>query len=517
MFIRVVAVAAPQLPESRISSKVLSSEDPASLFNACRYAASLAENDVGPWGESNWAVSRIERRKSFLLMHSFKEDLPNFERLLSNVQPNILLIGAMSICFPGAIACAKKAKEMFGDRVCIVLGGRHATETIYSLQDGIVVHHRGSPLRLIAEDRIEPVFDLVVSGEGEYLIAWIGEKVYDLERHNISPSKICSYLQGIDQVPGRWIAGWVDDSNQIYTVEGRSGNFDRNVLPSPAEIFGVGSSFDVFGRRLTAHIFSDTGSGCVYDCEFCSERRSVTGPIIQPESSAERLFKQMESVVATIREDNPGFAASAFIEDSTILGGSYSFLSQLISLLSGTKLDLKFGGQFTVDQILSRMEILKSLKEVGLDYLFIGIETLEPELVGGMSKDVKKKDNSWLVRIEKIISALSSMGIRCGSSLLFGLGESHDSRIRLLYQIGKWRKTYSAPNPIAINWAVQHPLRGNDGKTGYRYDAWGIQFDEWLDAFRDFGEASVIYPLAGQKQPVLKEVQEVADFYRELI
>lgn len=82
MTIRVMAVATPELPEGKIGRGVLSSEDPVSLFNACRYAAFLAENNVGSWGESNWAVSRKERRETFLLMHSLKEDLPLFEGLL---------------------------------------------------------------------------------------------------------------------------------------------------------------------------------------------------------------------------------------------------------------------------------------------------------------------------------------------------------------------------------------------------------------------------------------------------
>lgn len=517
MSIRVVAIAAPQFQENQVGTGVLSGGDPVSLFNACRYAASLAENDMGPWGESNWAETRKERRVSTLLMHSLKEDLPRFEELLVKIQPNVLLIGAMSICLPGAIACAKMAKELLGDMVCVILGGRHATESIYLSQDGAVIHHPGSPLRLMVENRIEKVFDLVVSGEGEHLVAWVGEKIYDLEQHNTPPAKIFSHLQGINQVPGRWIVGWVNDSGQIQTVKGRCGNFDRNNLPSPAEMFGVGSFFNVFDGKPTAHIFSDMGSGCVHDCEFCSERRSVTGPIIQPESSVERLFRQMKSATATINEDHPGLRASAFIEDSTILGGSCSSLNQLARFLSSSELDLRFGGQLTIDQILSRGEVLKGLKEVGLDYIFTGVETLNPESVGGISKDIRKKNDSWLVRTEKAINLLSSMGIQCGSSLLFGLGESHDSRVKLLHQIEDWQKTYSAPKPIAINWAVQHPLHGDDGGTGYRYDSWGIPQGEWAVAFDIFGEASVLYPLAGQKRPLLEEVQEIANFCRRLI
>lgn len=80
----------------------------------------------------------------------------------------------------------------------------------------------------------------------------------------------------------------------------------------------------------------------------------------------------------------------------------------------------------------------------------------------------------------------------------------------------KKRTKRNIPYPIALNWAVQHPLRGNDGGIGYRYTEWGIPSGSWTEAFRDFGEASVLYPLSGQKPPVLKEVQEIANFYNEL-
>ena len=353
MSIRIMAVAAPELLESSISARVLSSEDPASLFNACRYAAFLAENDIGAWGDSNWATSRKSRRETFLLMHSLKVDLPAFEKLLAEIKPNILLIGAMSICLPGAVACAKRAKELLGDSICIVLGGRHASETIYQGQDGRIVNHPGSPLRLMAESRIPQVFDLVISGEGEHIIAWIGEKISDMDSRKIQPAMVSSYLQGSFQVPGKWIMGWLNEE-EIRTIKGGGENFDRNFLASPVEMFGVSSSFNVFHSRLTAHIFSDTGSGCVYDCKFCSERRSATGPLVQTETGGNRLFKQMKDTVSVIQADNPSFGASAFIEDSTILGGSNIALNSLIELLSREKLDIRFGGQLTIDQLSSR-------------------------------------------------------------------------------------------------------------------------------------------------------------------
>lgn len=469
---------------------------------------------MGPLGESNWAVPRKIRRETILLMHSLKEDLPAFKNLLEKVQPNLLLIGAMSLCLPGAVACARKAKEMFGNEICVVLGGRHATETIYSDQRGVIIHHPGSPLRLIAEGYIEPVFDLVVSGEGEHIIAWIGEKVDKLDRLCISPSTISAHHEGVEQVHGRWILGWTE-AGQIYTIEGKGSQIDRNFLPPPCEMFSVRSSLDVFGGRLTAHVSSDTGNGCVYNCKYCSERRSVTGPLVQLETSPERLFRQLQSAVNVIREDSPSLKASAFVEDSTMLAGSNVALWQLVDLLAKTKLDLRFGGQFTVDQILSKVDILKSLKEVGLDYIFVGIETLEPSSIGGMNKDVKSNESTWLSRAERAIEVLTSLRIQCGASLLFGLGETHESRIKLLHQIEQWRTCYGSPDPISLNWAVQHPLRGDDGGANYRYLEWGIPPGSWLEAFQDFGEASFRYPLAGQNPPILYEVQEIRSLCRQ--
>lgn len=516
MALRVMAIAAPENLRGAPGRYVLKSEDPASLYNACRYAASLAVDGIGSWGESNWAISRQERQRTVMLMHAYEDDLSSFEAMLKQIRPNLLLIGAMSICSPGAIACAQKAKEILGDEVCIVLGGRHASESVYLNQSGIVVHHASSPLLLMSNNRIKKVFDLVISGEGECIIPWIGKVVDSLNSRRMSYSKIAEHMGNISDVPGRWIVGWVSDG-QICTTVSAGIPIDRNLLISPSEAFGIRSSFDVFGGRLTAHVFSDIGCGCVFDCNFCSERRSVTGPPAQLGASANRLFRQLQSAVKVVEEDNPGYQASAFIEDSTILAGSTVALRQLTEFLHEAKLDIRFGGQFTIGQINSRVGILRDLKSAGLDYLFIGVETFDPEAIGGMSKDVQSGQQPWADRAEKVINLLASLDIKCGSAILFGLGESHQNRLLLLKKLGEWIDRCGSPNPISINWAVQHPLRGDDGDTNYDYLNWSLPTDEWSEAFSDFGEASVLYPIAGQKPPVLSEVQELAGLYRGLL
>ena len=96
-----------------------------------------------------------------------------------------------------------------------------------------------------------------------------------------------------------------------------------------------------------------------------------------------------------------------------------------------------------------------------------------------MSKDIQSGKQPWTSRVEHAIDLLTGLGIKCGSSILFGLGESHQDRLRLLRQLKRWSERYGAPNPVSINWAVQHPLRGDDGGTNYDYLDWSLPTDEW--------------------------------------
>jgi len=379
-----------------------------------------------------------------------------------------------------------------------------------------VAHHHGSPIRLMAEGLIPLCFDLVIAGEGEHLIPWLGETIGHLEQRGIPCARVQFHLDGVCDVPGNWIMSWCDNGDG-FTVEGKGIPIDRNTLPIPCDMFGIGTAFDVFDGRLTAHAFSDTGPGCAFDCNYCSERRSTAGSLLQLETSATRLYRQLHAAVRVVAHDSPQQKASAFVEDSTILAGSVSALKQFVRQLERFPLDIRFGGQLTIDQITSRREILSTLKKVGLDYLFIGIETLNPNEIGGMSKDLKQATASWKSRIDEVLDLLSSLGIQAGSALLFGLGESVHSREQLFECLQGWRARYGMPHPVSINWAVQHPLKGEDHGMQYRYHEWGIPDGPFIEAFQGYGEASILYPIAGQARPTLDEVLHVRAMYESLI
>jgi B12-binding domain/radical SAM domain protein len=512
MPIRAVAVSAPDWPEGRKNAQALNSLDPVSLFNACRYAAARAQDRTGMWSKSNWAVDRRALRDRLLLMYSL-DDMPAFDELLRRERPNLLLIGAMTLCMPGAIACAKRAKQILGDNVLVVLGGRHVNETIYLdsrfVRDNAAVqHHVGSPLRLMATAAIPHVFDAVVSGDGEYVIAELGELVAAAE-DTPTGDPAARLLRTLNpQSPGGWIVGWTEE-DRVQTVVSDGVPINYANLPSPSQMFGVSTAFDCFGGRMTAHVFSDIGRGCVYDCNFCSERASVSGGIRDLDNSADRLYRQLKEAHDVISEDCPDRGASAFVEDSVMLGGKPKLIAHLCEKLERHPIDIVFGAQFTIDQILSRQLELTRLRQVGLTYVFVGVETLTPSEIGGMSKDLGRKKASWLSRIQQTLAFLRSINIQCGCALLFGLGEPHESRIHLLKILSDLRREFGAPKPISLNWAVQHPLCGQDGGAGYDYINWGTPPGEYLTYFHRFGEASLNYPLRHVSPPRLSELRDI--------
>jgi B12-binding domain/radical SAM domain protein len=508
MTLRVLALSAPQFQHGAVGSLGISSADPASMFNACRWAAKLAEDGAGAWGASNWGDGRKARREAVLLMHSLEGSFATLEARVRAIRPNLVLMGAMSVCFPGAVATARYLKAMLGDDVCIVLGGRHVTETMHCPKGTIeVAHHAGSPLALMRDRRLEALFDIVVSGDGEHLCAELGELVARMANAGRPAADAKRFLSDCAGAPGQWVAGSLVDGS-IRTVIGRGPDIDYDIMPPPCRMFGVGTKFDVFGVP-TAHVFSDTGRGCVYDCAFCSERRSVTGQLRQLGQSPERLYRQLAAAVEVIHEDYPSLGASAFCEDSTILGYASGRIRRFAELWQASPLPIRWGGQLTIDQLLSRPEQLAALRESGCEYLFLGLETFDPGAIGGLSKDVGRGD--WIARAESACELLERNGMTCGVAVLFGLGERHTHRKSLLEQLARWRSRFGFPNPVSLNWAVQHPLLGGDNGCGYDYLDWALPPGPLLESFRHFGEASIRYVIPGTPTPDPIEVAEIVN------
>jgi len=250
--IRAIAVSAPDYIKRTKSRKALNSPDPVSLFNACRCAANAALRGDGAWGESNWAQTGKKLRNNFLLIYSL-DDMHLLRDLLQTEQPNIVFIGAMTLCMPGAIECAKLVRETLGGYTLIVLGGRHINETIFLTEENqrfrsSVMHHTASPGRLIRDGKIPPLFDIIISGEAELLIKRVGELVTQASQQ--PAPYIAEHLDR--RIAGRWI---IDFPHLDKTLVSAGIPLKHDELPSVVETFGITASFEVFGGRMTSHVF----------------------------------------------------------------------------------------------------------------------------------------------------------------------------------------------------------------------------------------------------------------------
>lgn len=502
--LRFCAIAAPQWVRSHRDSTQrlsLNSRTPFSLQNAMRCLADKAQK-----GElvCNWEDPYL-LGESILLLDDYGDNVQMLKERLEAIRPNVLFLGTMTLSFPGAVRIAVTAKQMFGDDVLVVLGGKHVNETFY--MDGKnPSHHKASPLKLMQAKKIDHVFDIVVSGDGEYVSSRIAEMVDNFLKKGLSPHSILTNMDEISSADGTWCLGWIDESNEIRTMVGTR-PIDRNQLPVPAEVFGVDSRFPIFGTDYTAHVYSDSGQGCVRDCSFCSERRSVSGLIQQPATGADRLFRQL-CAVKRIGEENC-CSMSAFVEDSILLTGNPQQLGRLADMMEKSCFHMKFGCQFTIGDLTNQRvqsEIIR-LQKHGLCYIYTGMETLNPEVAAAFSKN-RSKETPWLTQNEKALAFVRETGLSFGVSVLFGLGESQADRLLHLETLALWKERYGNPQVVSLNWATEHPLFN---KSEHEFVEWGTDDDDpRLGLMQEiFGEASARYcfhPLPG-----LEELQQIAD------
>ncbi|WP_145305626.1 hypothetical protein [Gimesia fumaroli] len=256
----------------RLRSDTLSlcSRDPVSLYNATRYAAFLASKGQGAWGKSNWVEICQPYNTKHLLLHSWDEEKSQLIDLINSEKPNLVLIGTMTICFPGAIECAKLAKKILGKNVTVVLGGKHINETVYINSLNEVSILKNAPINLQKEKVIPDVFDLFVSGEAEHLIVRLGELIMtDSNPENVKKRIADTSISEID-TPGEWIISTIIE-DEIVSQVGNT-KLKNDEVPSAISVFGTKSDgFDVFPGTVTGQLFSHYSMGCVYKCSFCSE------------------------------------------------------------------------------------------------------------------------------------------------------------------------------------------------------------------------------------------------------
>jgi len=142
--------------------------------------------------------------------------------------------------------------------------------------------------------------------------------------------------------------------------------------------------------------------GCPYDCEFCCVH-GVYGRV--------QRHIPVEHIVADIEKHAP--QRVMFLDDH--IGGRRSYAARLFAALKPLK--VRWSGQASARFILDD-ELFSAAVDSGLEGLFVGVESVEPQVQKKMRKSLGSID-----LYEKAVKRCRSAGVLFYASLIFGLDE----------------------------------------------------------------------------------------------
>jgi len=300
----------------------------------------------------------LEKHKKDVVVIDTKLERLNIDKTLEKIKdlkPDIVGLTCMTHDFMEAVELAGKIKQ-FNKKIKTVIGGVHATAL---------------PFQTLKEQK---EFDFAIYGEGEDTFL---ELVEALEN-----KKDLSKIKGLG----------LRENGTIKINQPREFETNLDKYPMPA--------FHLFPKTKNAHII--TARGCPHMCVFCMQpygRKSR-------ERSAENVLKEMEHVIKTY---NPEIYR---LNDETF---AYN-RERAIKILNGI---IEKGLDKTKKQASMRanildLELLKKMREAGFDYIDLGIETGDAEILKAIKKGVT------LEQTENSVKLIKQAKIRVGGNYIIG-------------------------------------------------------------------------------------------------
>jgi len=224
----------------------------------------------------------------------------------------------------------------------------------------------------------------------------------------------------------------------LYFTEKKAVNLDLDSLPFPA-------------RHLTRHYrnkYCDhmrnkvalilTSRGCPYRCSFCTGWKMMSGKYFtrSPESIVEEFSKLPDEV------DIVNFA------DSNTLN-SIQNAWQLSKLLKKQKIRKKFTMFARADTIVKHPDLIENLKDSGLEFLNVGIETFRDDELSVLGKKISVQTNNEAIRILQ----------------KFGIGIATNFMIDPIYNKDDFKQLFNYINTMNLfrtSYSILTPLPGTE-------------------------------------------------------
>jgi len=279
-----------------------------------------------------------------------------------------------------------------------IIGGPHVDE-VHELQNNEITQNQ--------------VVDFAIAGEGDYSLKAVLEAISNNSLSDLNPRNIS----------GR---SWIYYKGEKYSTKGIPLNL--NELPFiPIELVDTERhkhNFDIFHNieKILPTIQMIAQRGCIYNCNFCSERKDLAY------STSRSIDSVMEEI--ELRKEQ-GFEA-VFFDDSTFgaFKNKQRGIKDLLKELEKTK--MVFGSLNRFNH-LNNPEIVEHYRRAGFEYLYCSIEQFDDYTLKSMNKHQKVEE------IESSMKLLSQNGFKVGVSLLYGFPyETKESIKKTMDFTKKW-------------------------------------------------------------------------------
>jgi anaerobic magnesium-protoporphyrin IX monomethyl ester cyclase len=326
---------------------------------------------------------------------TFDRDTRAVRRALQTLHPHVVGVHTKTLTTDRALEIARTARD--AGAFSVAGGPDSATRTEEYLRQG---------------------FDAVVPSEGEATLL-------ELARARAS---------GADPtgIPGLVVR----HGDRIVRGHTRGFLKDLDALPLPAwdlidmEAY-LGQWQRTTGERRAAVL---TSRGCPFDCSWCS--KPTFGRSFRQQSPA-RVLAELRALKERYAVDYVRFCDDVF-------GVSRSWIDALLDGMIGEGLELKFECLARVD--LLKPELLKRMREAGLERVYVGVESGSQKMLDLMNRGTK------LAQVERTAEALRREGIRQFWFLMLGYpGETLDdieATLRLFRRFSPEEYSVSIAVPI---------------------------------------------------------------------
>jgi tRNA A37 methylthiotransferase MiaB len=198
--------------------------------------------------------------------------------------------------------------------------------------------------------------------------------------------------------------------------------------------FRIGYDFSKFPTALVQQ-----SRGCTLKCNYC--------PYIILEN-ATRL-RSPETVAAEIRAGMETYGFRSFKFRDPLFGIDRKRVFRLAELIGGLPRKIEFSIESRID--LLRPEVLRTLRDVGLTSITVGIETPSEETLRRYHRAPIRDD-----RQREFVALCRSLGIRTVAGFMIGFPEDTEQSIRTVLRYAK------SVNPTFANFNVVTPYPGTE-------------------------------------------------------